>query len=77
MAERVTPEELAAEAAEWEKEAEALFTPISLRMPNDLLLIIREFARREGVGYQVLIKKWLDDRAKEEAKKFLARQLKE
>lgn len=77
MSERATPEQLAEEAAKWDKEAERLLTPISIRLPDDMLVLIREFARRKGVGYQVLMKQWLDDRVKEEAKKFLAKQLKE
>ncbi len=39
---------------------------ISLRMPKKLLAILKEFARREGIGYQVLIKQWLDDRVRTE-----------
>jgi hypothetical protein len=42
-----------------------------------MLVIIKEFARRQGIGYQVLMKEWLDDRVKLEAMKFLAKQLKE
>ena len=47
---------------------------ISLRMPKKLLAILREFARREGVGYQVLIKQWLDDRVRAEYEKMKGRQ---
>ena len=36
-----------------------------------MLDILREFARRKGIGYSVLIKKWLDDRIREEAKSVL------
>jgi len=36
--------------------------PISLRVPAPMLLILKEYARREGVGYQVLMKRWLDER---------------
>jgi predicted DNA binding CopG/RHH family protein len=36
--------------------------PISLRVPAPMLAILKEFARREGVGYQVLMKRWLDER---------------
>jgi hypothetical protein len=35
---------------------------ISLRLPLPMLAILKEFARREGIGYQVLIKQWLNDR---------------
>lgn len=41
---------------------------ISIRMPVKMLAILREFAEREGVGYQVLIKTWLHDRIREESK---------
>lgn len=35
---------------------------ISIRMPREQLRVLREFAKRQGVGYQVLMKRWLDDR---------------
>ena len=35
---------------------------ISLRVPAQMLEILKEFARREGIGYQVLMKRWLDER---------------
>lgn len=41
-------------------------TAISLRMPTALLTVLKKFAEREGIGYQVLIKRWLDDRVREE-----------
>ena len=41
-------------------------TPISLRLPAPMLAILKEFARREGIGYQVLMKRWLDDRIRQE-----------
>ena len=41
-------------------------TAISIRMPNALLAVLKKFAEREGIGYQVLIKCWLDDRVREE-----------
>ena len=34
-------------------------TPISIRMPNALLEVLRAVAAAEGIGYQTLIKKWL------------------
>lgn len=74
---RATDAELAEEAQQWEtgkltpkgwvdapdaipnvKES----VPISLRVPATMLLILKEYARREGVGYQVLMKRWLDER---------------
>ena len=39
-------------------------TAISIRIPNALLALLKRFAEREGVGYQVLIKRWLDDRVR-------------
>jgi hypothetical protein len=35
-------------------------------MPTALLTLLKKFAEREGIGYQVLIKRWLDDRVREE-----------
>lgn len=50
----------------WEDAPEALVRPesvaISIRFPAKMLEILRAFAAREGVGYQVLIKRWLDER---------------
>lgn len=74
-------EELAKEAAQWSQGArptEWADTPealprhaesvaISMRVPKRMLNILREFARREGVGYQVLMKLWLDERIRKEA----------
>jgi hypothetical protein len=31
-----------------------------------MLTILKAFARREGIGYQVLMKRWLDERISEE-----------
>lgn len=45
-------------------------TAISIRMPNALLTVLKKFAEREGVGYQVLIKRWLDDRVREERERL-------
>lgn len=68
---------LAAEAAEWDSrrrtpsgftdDEEAVpraheATAISIRIPKALLALLKTFAEREGIGYQVLIKRWLDDR---------------
>jgi len=70
---------LAAEAAEWDSgrrtpsgftdDEEAVpraheATAISIRIPNALLALLKKFAEREGTGYQVLIKRWLDDRVR-------------
>lgn len=45
-------------------------TAISIRMPNALLTVLKKFAEREGLGYQVLIKRWLDDRIREERERL-------
>src|SRR5437764_14781008 len=78
---RATNEELAAEArrwenreitpAGWEDAPEAVprakeSTAISLRLPVQMVAILKEFARRAGVGYQVLLKQWLDERIRQE-----------
>ena len=41
--------------------------PISIRLPKKMLELIRQFAKRENIGYQVLIKRWLDERIVQEA----------
>lgn len=43
---------------------------ISLRMPVEMLAVLKGFAQRRGVGYQVLLKQWLDDRIREETTKL-------
>ena len=80
-----SPKELEREAEEWNggvrtpagwKDApEAVpmagaSTAISLRMPNHMLDILKAFAGREGVGYQVLLKRWLDERIREERERM-------
>src|SRR5690606_8507235 len=47
-------------------------TAISLRMPGALLALLKKFAEREGIGYQVLIKRWLDDRVRAERERMRA-----
>lgn len=76
---------LAEEASEWDsrrrdlsgftdaetavpREQEA--TAISIRMPKALLALLKQFAERQGVGYQVLIKRWLDDRVRLERERL-------
>jgi hypothetical protein len=49
---------------------------ISLRVPKAMLGILKEFAAREGVGYQVLMKRWLDERIRSEAVAFHAKRQK-
>ena len=88
MKKRMTDEELAAEAARWTSRErdpkmwidspEAIpraseSVSISLRMPRLMLEILREFARRRGIGYQVLMKRWLDDRIRDERNALLER----
>jgi hypothetical protein len=78
---RLTDEELAREAQRWDNRevspAEWIDAPdavprakesvaISLRLPVKMVAILKEFARRERIGYQVLMKRWLDERIREE-----------
>jgi len=42
-------------------------------VPTPMLEALKALAQREGVGYQVLIKRWLDDRLRKERDR-LARQ---
>lgn len=79
--ERMTSEEMAAEAKRWTagipqigplvEVPEAVprareSVAISIRLPRELLGIVKEFAAREGIAYQTLIKRWLDDRVRSE-----------
>jgi predicted DNA binding CopG/RHH family protein len=74
-------DELAREAKEWDERTrtpagfvdapEAVphasrSIAISIRMPTQLIELLKRFAAREGVGYQVLLKRWLDDRLRAE-----------
>ena len=45
-------------------------TSISVSMPSKMLEILQEFARREGVGVQVLMNRWLHDRIMDERSKL-------
>ena len=45
---------------------QARSTAISIRMPNEMLNILKMLAERKSVGYQVLIKRWLDEKIREE-----------
>lgn len=63
---------------EWEDAPEAVprhaeSRAISIRLPVAMVDLLRGFAEREGVGYQVLIKHWLDDRLREERDRLLGR----
>jgi hypothetical protein len=46
---------------------------ISIRLPKRLLTLLRTLAKRRSIGYQILLKDWLDDRAREEARRELGR----
>jgi predicted DNA binding CopG/RHH family protein len=82
---RMTDEELAEEARRWDKREltpagwedapEAVprakeSTQINIRLPLQMVEILKEFARREGIGYQVLMKRWLDERIRQERERF-------
>jgi hypothetical protein len=58
----------APEAVPREKESVA----ISIRLPRRMVAILKEFARRSGIGYQVLMKRWLDDRIRQEHERVKA-----
>jgi hypothetical protein len=79
--ERLSDQELAEEArrwdsgeltpAGWENAPDAIpqakaSESISLPLPKPMLAVLKEFARREGLSYQALIKRWLDDRIRVE-----------
>lgn len=59
------------EAVESEDSTAGATVAISIRLPGRQLQLLKEFARREGVGYQTLMKRWLDERLRDE---FAARQ---
>src|SRR6266542_2855638 len=82
---RMTNEELAEEARRWDtrevtpvgwedapyavpraKES----TQINIRLPCQMVEILKEFARRVGIGYQVLMKRWLDERIRQERERI-------
>ncbi len=82
---RMTDEELAEEArrwdqrevtpAGWEEAPEAIprakeSMQINIRLPCQMVAILKEFARRSGIGYQVLMKRWLDERIRQERERF-------
>jgi predicted DNA binding CopG/RHH family protein len=77
----LTNEELAREAERWDKrevhpsdweDAPELVpragesVAVSIRLPKQMLILLKEFAGRKGIGYQVLMKRWLDDRIRDE-----------
>jgi len=80
-------EEVSGEAAEWDERRRTPVrfedawdavprtgeaTAISIRMPAAVLSLLKKFAEQEGVGYQVLIKRWLDDRLRLERDRMRA-----
>src|SRR5438552_248925 len=82
---RMSNEELAEEArrwdarevtpAGWEDAPDAVprakeSTQINIRLPRQMVEILKEFARRSGIGYQVLMKRWLDERIRQERERF-------
>lgn len=50
-------------------------TAISLRVPTPMLEALKALAQREGVGYQVLIKRWLDERLRKERDKLVRKRV--
>jgi hypothetical protein len=82
-----TADQLAAEAAEWSDGTRTLAgwvdapdavprsaesVAISIRLPKPMISILKGFANRQGIGYQVLMKRWLDERIRQEAESLLA-----
>jgi hypothetical protein len=43
---------------------------ISLRLPVKMVAVLKEFAQRAGIGYQVLMKRWLNERIREERERL-------
>lgn len=56
-----TPESAAQRPAR-EKWLEDNTTSITIRMPNQMLELLRAAAAVEGIGYQTLLKKWVHER---------------
>jgi predicted DNA binding CopG/RHH family protein len=82
---RMTDDELTEEArrwdtreltpAGWEDAPDAVprakeSTQINIRLPRQMVEILKEFARRLGIGYQVLMKRWLDERIRQERERL-------
>jgi len=83
--ERTSNEELAEEAKRWESRQSTPAgwedapdavprakesTQINIRLPRPMVEILKEFARRAGIGYQVLMKRWLDERIRQERERI-------
>ena len=45
-------------------------TQISIRVPTQMLAVLKAFAKREGIGHQALVKRWLDERIRQEHSKL-------
>jgi len=45
-------------------------TLIDFRVPTEMVTILKEFPRRQDIGYKALMKRWLDDRIREERDKL-------
>jgi len=82
---RMSPEEMAEEARRWAEEevpsGSLVEAPdavpragesvsISIRLPRLMVEILKEFAHRSGIGYQVLMKRWLDERIRKERERI-------
>ena len=85
---KASAEELAAEVQKWESGAyadeswrdapEAVVrqsesVAVSIRFPKQMLEVLRVFAEREKIGYQVIIKRWLDERIAQEYERLSAK----
>lgn len=85
---KASAEDLAAEVQKWESGAFADGTwsdapeavvrqsdsvAVSIRFPKQMLEVLRAFAEREKIGYQVIIKRWLDDRIAQEYERLSAK----
>lgn len=83
--ERMSAEEMAEEAQRWAEgkvppgslvdAPEAVprakeSIAISIRLPRLMVELLKEFARRSGIGYQVLMKRWLDERIRQERERL-------
>ena len=82
---RASDEELAEEARRWasgemtptgwEDTPEAIprakeSMQINIRLPRQMVEILKKFASRSGIGYQVLMKRWLDERIQQERERL-------
>lgn len=59
----------------WEEAPDAVprakeSTQVNIRLPCRMVETLKEFAHRSGVGYQVLMKRWLNERIQVEGERF-------